>query len=132
LTEEQAANAYEEVTDGCRRLVRVTSDKAPNGSGLSRTQRPTSRLSTTCAALEVVPASRSFRAGSESSAPVDGSGATLCFGSSSFSALLVLPSRLALVADLAELGRIEALQINAGRKPLFRVVAQPSLVRHVQ
>ena len=29
LTEEQAANAYEEVTDGCRRLVRVTSDNAP-------------------------------------------------------------------------------------------------------
>jgi hypothetical protein len=29
LTEEQAANAYEEVTDLCRRLVRVTSDNAP-------------------------------------------------------------------------------------------------------
>ena len=28
LTEEQAANAYEEVTDGCRRLVRLTSDNA--------------------------------------------------------------------------------------------------------
>jgi hypothetical protein len=28
LTEEQAANAYEEVTDGCRRSVRVTSDNA--------------------------------------------------------------------------------------------------------
>lgn len=29
LTEEQAVNASEEVTDGCRRLVRVTSDNAP-------------------------------------------------------------------------------------------------------
>jgi hypothetical protein len=28
LTEEQAANVYEEVTDGCRRLVRLTSDNA--------------------------------------------------------------------------------------------------------
>jgi hypothetical protein len=26
LTEEQSANAYEEATDGCRRLVRATSD----------------------------------------------------------------------------------------------------------
>jgi len=29
LTEEQAANDYEETTDGCRGLVRVTSDNAP-------------------------------------------------------------------------------------------------------
>jgi len=28
LTEEQAANAYEEMTDGCRPLVRLTSDHA--------------------------------------------------------------------------------------------------------
>jgi hypothetical protein len=28
LTEEQAANAYEEVTDGCRRSIRATSDNA--------------------------------------------------------------------------------------------------------
>jgi hypothetical protein len=31
LTEEQSANAYEEATDGCRRLVRETSDNAPQG-----------------------------------------------------------------------------------------------------
>jgi hypothetical protein len=29
LTEEQAANAYEEATDGCRRSVLVTRDNAP-------------------------------------------------------------------------------------------------------
>jgi len=28
LTEEQAANAYEEATDGCRRLARLTGDNA--------------------------------------------------------------------------------------------------------
>ena len=29
LTEEQAAGAYEQATDGCRRLVRLTTDNAP-------------------------------------------------------------------------------------------------------
>jgi hypothetical protein len=28
LTEEQAANAYEDATDGCRRLARLTGDNA--------------------------------------------------------------------------------------------------------
>lgn len=31
LTEEHAAAAYEEATDGCRRLVRATSDNARQG-----------------------------------------------------------------------------------------------------
>lgn len=30
LTEEQAANGYEEATDGCRRSVRMPSDNAPH------------------------------------------------------------------------------------------------------
>jgi hypothetical protein len=39
LTEEQAANPYEEVTDGYRRLVRVTSDYAPRWQRVNRIER---------------------------------------------------------------------------------------------
>jgi hypothetical protein len=79
-------------------------------SGSSRTQRPISRLSISCAALKVFPASRSVRAGSESTLHVYGLPFAQRFG-----ALLVLPARLALAAPHALACRIAAFGIDAGR-----------------
>ena len=78
---------------------------------------------------------------SETPSAVDGSGATLGFGSSSFGALLVLPSRLALVAPLPLACRVAAFGIDAGGRLLVRFaeiprffpchLAQPCLLRYV-
>lgn len=72
-------------------------------------------------------AGRSFRAGSESSPHVDGS--PLAPG---LVTLLVFPARLALIAPLPLVCGVATFRIDAGRKSLFRVVPQPSFVRHVQ